>query len=79
MFTKDNLSDGTQVRFLDIAPYEQPQMTAEEREQRTALMCRVRERCKDVVVPAVCDGQRVQLRMRRTTLDKINAIAKGEQ
>lgn len=79
MFTKENLSDGTQVRFLDLAPYEQRPMTAAGREQHTTLMCRVRERCKDVVVPAVCEGQRVQLRMQRTTIDKINAIAKGEQ
>jgi hypothetical protein len=79
MFNVANLSDGTQIRFLDMPAIEIKPVTAEERESHAGLMCSLREMCRDVAVPAVYGGQHVQLVMKRTTLDKINAIVKGEQ
>lgn len=83
MFNTAKLPDGTMVRFLDMPDRQYPPLTTEQRGQLDALCVRARELSKDVTVSGftVVDGQpneRVQMRMRRTTLDKINAIAKGE-
>ena len=79
MFNVANLSDGTQIRFLDMPAIKIKPVTAEERESHAGLLCSLREMCRDVTVPAVYGGQHVQLVMKRTALDKINAIVKGEQ
>ncbi|QZE60247.1 hypothetical protein pEaSNUABM35_00330 [Erwinia phage pEa_SNUABM_35] len=84
MFNIAKLPDGTQVRFLDMPDVQYPPMTDEQRSQCEALYGKARELAKNVTVSGftVVDGlpnERVQIQMRRTTLDKINAIAKGEQ
>lgn len=84
MFNIANLPDGTMVRFLDMPAVQYPPLTDEQRGQCDALMVKARELTKDVSVSGftIVDGKpdaRVQIQMRRTTLDKINAIAKGEQ
>lgn len=84
MFNIANLPDGTQIRFLDMPAVQYPPMTDEQRAQCDSLFGKARELAKDVNVSGftLVDGKpdaRVQVRMRRTTLDKINAIAKGEQ
>ncbi|QZE56530.1 hypothetical protein pEaSNUABM3_00333 [Erwinia phage pEa_SNUABM_3] len=78
------MSDDTQIRFLDMPVLEHKQLTAEQHKQYGELMPKIRELSKHCIVSAhrVVDGkpvERVQLQMSRTTLDKINAIAKGEQ
>lgn len=84
MFNIANLPDGTMLRFLDMPDVQHPPMTDAQRSQCDAIMSRARLLTKDVTVSGftVVDGkpnERVTLKMRRSTLDKINAIAKGEQ
>lgn len=78
-----SLPDGTQIRFLDMPAFEHKSLAAEQQKQYDELMPKIRELPKNTVVSAhrVVDGkpvERVQLQMSRTTMDKINAIAKGE-
>ncbi|QYW03635.1 hypothetical protein pEaSNUABM34_00333 [Erwinia phage pEa_SNUABM_34] len=84
MVKSENLSIGTQVRFLDMPVFQHPPMTEEQRKQYEALMAKGRELSKNVTVSAfsVVDGkpaERVQVQMSRTTLDKINAMHSGDQ
>lgn len=84
MFNVADLPDGTQIRFLDMPPIEHKPLAAEQQAEYDRLMPKLRELTKGVTVSAftVVDGksnERVLVQMRRTTLDKINAIAKGEQ
>lgn len=83
-FNTANLPDGTQIRFLDMPATQYPQPTAEQQAEYDRLIPKLRELSRGCVVSAhrVVDGapvERVQLHMQRTTLDKIIAIAKGEQ
>lgn len=79
-----SLPADTQIRFLDIPSLEQKPLTAEQQAQYADLLPEMRGVSKNTVVSAhrIVDGkpvERVQLLMARTTLDTINAIAKGEQ
>lgn len=83
-FNIANLSDGTQIRFLDMPSIQHTPMTADQQAEYDRLIPKLRELSKDCIVPAhtVVDGQpheRVLVQMKRTILAKINAIAKGEQ
>ncbi|QZE59238.1 hypothetical protein pEaSNUABM18_00335 [Erwinia phage pEa_SNUABM_18] len=84
MFNVSNLPDGTMVRFLDMPAVQYPPLTEEQNSQCESLYGQARELAKNVNVSGftVVEGklnERVQVQMSRTTLDKINAIAKGEQ
>ena len=83
-FNTANLPDGTEIRFLDMPDVQYPPMTAEQQAECDRLLPKLRELAKGCIVSAhrVVDGKsvgRVQLQMQRTTLDKIRAIAEGEQ
>ena len=78
-----SLPDDTQIRFLDMPAFEHKPLTAEQQKQYDELMPKIRELSNHCTVSAhrIIDGkpvERVQLQMSRTTMDKINAIAKGE-